>query len=140
MDANISKQLDEIVNQTIFYKGETFKILKWKLVAGNYCIVTDAKTLQFYPSEIQFQFLDKLEDEQAIEVIKKFPAPKEKVTAVILIPEENKTIKETLLETLKKVKEDSSYLPQAKAICEVTNAMVNVQKTEIEIIKLQDKI
>ena len=137
MDANISKQLDELVDKVFFYNGKNYKTVKWKLVAGMYCIVTTSETLQFFPSKIQEDFFDKIEDEEAGEIIQKFSKPVEKVN-VVALPSENTTIKETLLETLKKVKENPDYIPQAKAICEITNAMVNVQKTEIDMIKLQN--
>ena len=144
MDANISKQLDELVNQTIFFQGQNLKIEKWKLVGGNYCIVTNARTLQFYPSEIQLNFLDKYEDEQAADIIRKFTPPATspplKPQVAILIPKENETMKETLLDIMKKVKEDPTFLAQAKVICEITNTMVNVQKTELDMIKLQNAI
>ena len=144
MDANISKQLDELVNQTIFFQGQNLKIEKWKLVGGNYCIVTNARTLQFYPSEIQLNFLDKYEDEQAADIIRKFTPPATspplKPHVAIIIPKENETMKETLLDIMKKVKEDPTFLAQAKVICEITNTMVNVQKTELDMIKLQNAI
>ena len=144
MDANISKQLDELINQTILFQGQNLKIEKWKLVGGNYCIVTNARTLQFYPSEIQLNFLDKYEDEQAADIIRKFTPPATspplKPQVAILIPKENETMKETLLDIMKKVKEDPTFLAQAKVICEITNTMVNVQKTELDMIKLQNAI
>ena len=140
METNISNQLDQMINQTFFYQGQNLKIEKWKLVGGNYCIVTNSRTLQFYPSEIQLKFLDKLEDEQSTEVVRKFSGSSESSNVVVVLPEENTTIKETLLDTLKKIKEDPNYLAQAKAICEVTNTMVNVQKIEIEMYKIQKSI
>lgn len=146
MDAEISKQLEDLVGKTIFFQGQNHKIEKWKLVGGNYCIVTNARTLQFYPSEIQLQFLDKIEDEQAAEVIRRYShlqnySSQHNTTSnnfAIVLPEENKVIKQTLLDVLKKVKDDPGYLAQAKAVCEVTNTMVNVHKAEIELMKLQN--
>ena len=144
MDANISNQLNGLVDKTIFYQGQNLKILKWKLVGGNYCIVTDARTLQFYPSEIQLNFLEKYEEEKSEEVIRKDAPPSkvstEKPKVAVVIPAENETIKETLLDIMKKVKEDPAFLAQAKVICEITNTMVNVQKTEIDMVKLQNSI
>lgn len=143
MDANYSKQLDDLVGQEFFFQGQNLKLEKWKLVGGNYCIVTNARTLQFYPSEIQLQFLDKIEDAQAAEVIRKFHQPIEAVVPkglTVILPEENKVIKETLLDTLKKVKDDPSYLAQAKAVCEITNTIVNVFKAETELIKIQNNL
>ena len=135
MDNATKIQLDALVNSTVHYEKQNIIIKKYKEIAGNICVVTDARTFQFYPEEIQSKFIDKISDAKE-EGSFDPPTEIEKKTFVAL-PEENTTIKQTLLDTLKKVKEDPSFLLQAKAICEITNTMVNVQKMEIELIKLQ---
>lgn len=145
MDPIITKQLDELVGKTIFYQSQNHAIKKWKLVSGNYCIVTNSRTLQFYPSEIQQSFLDMIDDEQVAHVIEKVQSSPNvpasaKEKEVMSIPEENITIKSALLDALKKIKDNPTFLQQAKGICEIANTMVNIQKTEIDIIKLQNDL
>jgi hypothetical protein len=89
--------------------------------------------MNFLNSEIE-EFLDSLFE----------PVEKAKTETQILVPKkelllfeptaENKTIKETLLATLQKVKDDSTYIPQAKAVCEVVNSLIDVQKNEIQML------
>lgn len=135
MDNNIKEHLDLMVGKSFHYEKQNIKILKYKEIAGNVCIVTDQRTFQFYPEEFYDNFLNKISD--AKEPGSFSPPSEIEKKSFVALPEENLKIKDTLMEALKKVKEDPSFLLQAKAICEITNTMVNIQKTEIELIKLQ---
>lgn len=135
MDNATKIQLDSFVGCRVHYEKQNIKIEKYKEIAGNICIVTDLRTFQFYPEEIQEKFLDKISDAKEEGTFTP-PSAIEKKTFVAL-PEENATIKLELVDILKKVKEDPTFLAQAKGICEIVNTMVNIQKTEIELIKFQ---
>lgn len=49
---------------------------------------------------------------------------------------ENIELKATLMEMLTKVKNSPEAIPQAREICAIANSMVNIQKTEIEMLKM----
>lgn len=138
MDDFTKNQLDALIGETIHYEKQNITIKRYKEVAGCICIVTDVRTLQFYPEELQEKFIDKINDEKAKDTFNP-PSPVKK-QFLVAVPDENVTIKDSLLDALKKVKEDPGYLAQAKSICEITNALVNVQKTEIEMIKLSNEL
>ncbi|PIF33013.1 hypothetical protein CLU81_3583 [Flavobacterium sp. 9] len=53
---------------------------------------------------------------------------------------ENAIVKETLMEMLKKVSTNPGMIPQAKAVCDIANTMVNIQKNEIQMIQMVNKI
>lgn len=53
---------------------------------------------------------------------------------------ENALVKETLMEMLKKVSLSPNMIPQAKAVCDIANTMVNIQKNEIQLIQMVNKI
>lgn len=135
MDNAIKLQLDSFIGATVHYEKQNIKIEKYKEVAGNICIVTNVRTFQFYPDEIQEKFLDKISDSKT-EGSFQLPTGIEKKLFVAL-PEENITVKSTILEMLEKIKKDPSSIEQAKAIFIGVNTLVNVQKTEIELIKIQ---
>lgn len=138
MDNAIKTQLDSLVGKTVHYEKQNIMIQKFKEVAGNICIVTDARTFQFFPNEVQEKFLDKLSDRKDEGTFTP-PTPLEKKTFVEL-PSENMTIKSALMDALQKVKADPAFLNQAKSICEISNTMVNIQKMEIEMVKLQKNL
>jgi len=53
---------------------------------------------------------------------------------------ENVIVKETLMDMLKKVSANPSAIPQAKAVCDIANTMVNIQKNEIQLIQMANKL
>lgn len=53
---------------------------------------------------------------------------------------ENAIVKETLMDMLKKVSTNPGMIPQAKAVCDIANTMVNIQKNEIQMIQMVNKI
>lgn len=135
MDNATKIQLDSFIGATVHYEKQNIKIEKYKEVAGNICVVTDLRTFQFYPGEIQEKFLDKISD--AKEEGSFIPPTEIEKKSFVSLPEENITVKNTILEMLDKIKKDPSSIEQAKAIFLGVNTLVNVQKTEIEMIKLQ---
>ena len=135
MDNATKIQLDSFIGATVHYEKQNIKIEKYKEVAGNICVVTNVRTFQFYPEEIQSKFLDKISD--AKEEGSFIPPTEIEKKSFVAIPEENITVKNTILEMLEKIKKDPSSIDQAKAIFLGVNTLVNVQKTEIELIKLQ---
>ena len=135
MDNATKIQLDSFIGATVHYEKQNIKIEKYKEVAGNICVVTNVRTFQFYPEEIQSKFLDKISD--AKEEGSFIPPTEIEKKTFVALPEENITVKNTILEMLEKIKKDPSSIDQAKAIFLGVNTLVNVQKTEIEMIKLQ---
>ena len=135
MDNATKIQLDSFIGATVHYEKQNIKIEKYKEVAGNICIVTNVRTFQFYPGEIQEKFLDKISD--AKEEGSFIPPTEIEKKSFVALPEENITVKNTILEMLEKIKKDPNSIDQAKAIFLGVNTLVNVQKTEIEMIKLQ---
>lgn len=138
MQQEIIEKLNEIVGKTFNYKGKNITIDKYKEVGVTNIVIFAPSPMNFLNSEIS-GFLDSLFD----------PTIKEKTEVQVLVPKkelvlfeptkENTVIKETLMDTLKKLKEDPLYLPQAKAICEVVGVMVGVQKNEIQMLSILNK-
>lgn len=138
MQQEIIEKLNEIVGKTFNYKGKNITIDKYKEVGVTNTVIFAPSPMNFLNSEIP-AFLESLFD----------PTIKEKTDVQVLVPKkelvlfeptkENSVIKETLMDTLKKLKEDPNYLPQAKAICEVVGVMVDVQKNEIQMLSVLNK-
>lgn len=53
---------------------------------------------------------------------------------------ENTIVKEALMDMLKKVSSSPHAIPQAKAVCDIANTMVNIQKNEIQLIQMANKL
>jgi|SRR5690554_1768341 len=139
MIEDLKEKLDNIVSKTFNYKGKDVEITKYKFVNGTNAVVfMNGRPVNFLLSEIP-EFLNELHH----------PLGKETTPSQVVLPKnellvfeptkENQVIKQTLLETLTKLKEDKEYIPQAQAICEVVNQVVNVQKTEIQMLNILTK-
>lgn len=138
MDNSIRTQLESLVGKKLHYEKQNIELKNFKEIAGNICIVTDVRTFQFYPNEIQEKFLDKISEPKEEGTFNP-PSLLEKKSFVEL-PAENLTIKTALMEALQNLKSDPNFLSQAKGVCEIANTMINVQKTEIEMVKLQKNL
>lgn len=139
MNQEIITRLEATIGNSYHYKGKNITIEKYKIVGIVNVVVFTPAPINFLASEIE-DFLDNLHDEVKREV----------AAAEVLVPQsklvsfeptrENKIIKDTLLATLQKLQDDPGYLAQAKAICEVTSVMVDLQKNEIQMLTVLSKM
>lgn len=148
MTPELKNRLDAIVGKTFNYNGKKIMIDRYKEVNGGTNILVFApQPMNFLPSEID-NFLNNLFDlhykqsnENTVAVAKKDLEVQTNNNQVLFFEPtaENKIIKATLLETLQKVKDDPAYIPQSKAVCEVVNSLIDVQKNEIQMLAVINK-
>lgn len=139
------EKIEALLNKTFVYKGKEVCITSYKQVSGQTILFKGNKQLFGSFNNDQFEaFLNQLEEPtEKISFVQK----KETITEQLQeekqenlsIISENKTIKQSLLNTLNLLTKDKEYIPQANAICKVVNAMVNVQKTELQILEAMKK-
>ncbi|AXP79206.1 hypothetical protein CJ739_106 [Mariniflexile rhizosphaerae] len=139
MSPELKQKLDNIVGKQFNYKGKNITIEKYKDVRGANVVVFCPNPLNFLMSEVE-GFLQSLLD----------PVVKQKHVTAVYVPKnelavfeptkENKVIKETLLDTLIQIKKNPEYIAQATAICNVVDKMVQVQKNEIHMLAIINKI
>lgn len=134
----IEKQLNDILNIEYLYNARPIKVSNYKIVQGNYVLYTTQGTKTLYESEVEtfINALQPFKKKEVIVVSNNLPSTNNEV---VIVNEQNEFVKQTLLDTLKKLKEDKTYIPQAKAICEVTSQWAGVQRNEIEIYKIVNK-
>lgn len=134
--------LDHLIGTTVAYQNKEYIIESYKTISSGYIIIrTNKRTFNFLPNELK-GFLESL---------KKVSEPKEiwtpakvepKTEIVVQLPAENKPLKNTLLEVLKEIKENPTpgNLKKAESICNVSNTLINIQKTEIQLLRMQKKL
>lgn len=139
MTEYLKENLDQLIGKTKVYLGKTIKISKYKTVNETIVVFTDARTYTFTHMEIDdfFKQLKDVEDKKP----KNKSLPQTINTSDIVIngyqpSAENKEIKSSLMEVLKAIKTnpDEQTLKKARAVCDVANTMVNIQKAEIQLI------
>jgi len=122
---NLRDKLAAMVDQTYMYKTRHHKILSFRL-DGKLTIVTDKGWIEF-------------ELEKAEKNLKEFlPVEAEPDTSLVVLPKRSELVdlKATLLENIKKVREDKSYISQANSINQSITTLINMAKVEISCAKL----
>ena len=130
------EKLNELIGKSFDYQGRTITISKVKYVGTTYVVFTNKQTMNFFENEVE-DFIAELK-EPIVKQVKIYS----KMDAEIKKEEQNglsvtMNIKQTLLNTLERVKDDKSYINQANAICNITSQMKNVMKVEIQILNIK---
>lgn len=145
-----SEQLQALVGNTIIFKGAKFKLISVKPVQKNHILKTDKKTIVLN----EFELIDFLKEAQIVTKTAKSPfqlpsddrhnMPMHRQDPIQLSIYEptpaQKKVQDALLIMLDKVQEDKEHITQAKAVCDIANTMVNVERSQIELIKLSQNL
>ena len=131
--------LNKLIGTTRSFKGENLTFQKFKEIEDVVTVFTTSRNLNLLPEELE-EFLQKLADPvstvpQTMKDGNTLPAATFQLEGYTPSPE-NAIIKTTLMDALKRVQGDPTYIPQAKAIIEITEAVVNVQKSEMQMLQL----
>jgi hypothetical protein len=126
------QKLIDLIDKEFEYKGKNITIIKVKYVGTSFVVFTNRQTMNFFENEVE-PFINELQ-EVKIKTPKIYTpmeiTPKEEVKGIAV----TSNIKQTLLDTLEKVKTDKDYIPQSNAICNVVSQMINVMKVELQIL------
>lgn len=167
MNPITTNKFNAIVGKTYIDKdGVIFKVQAFREFSSGTVVVTSAeKVFNLQPTEFQAFFdsiksvdpgiviPEKAEESEKMkfpklpdEVIKKNELEskqKPDVVSVDVLPEtttsQSTKMKDALMEMLKMVKLDPKHIPQAKAMVDITNSVVNIQKVELQAIEMQNK-
>jgi len=138
--------LNNLIDKQFSYENKIILIKSWKKVNSIYVIISDKRTYNFYQSEIQ-KFVNSLElvrvklKEGVLEArqlqlnnLKMENSEKFEENKISDVKNDNLKeefdIKEVLIDTIKKVKTDKGYIPQANTICNITTQLINLKKIE----------
>jgi hypothetical protein len=130
-------KLNKVIGIPYCYNGKNIVITKFKEVSGTNVVifVNDRPIINLLNHEID-DFLFDLNPALEKELKPTQVAVPENKMLIFEPTKDNTNIKATLLETLEKVKNDPNYIPQATAVCNIVNQIVNVQKTEIQMLQI----
>lgn len=144
MRTEIIQGLNSLQGKRIKYNKEKLTVIRYKIISsGRIVVQCQEKTLTFFESDLE-EFLEDLEILQQDLQISNTGTTQSKEnnndSLIFYTPTaENKELKETLMDMVRKVKDDKNYLENAKQVCNIANAMVKIQKAELEHIKLKNR-
>lgn len=148
----MQERLDLLIDKKFNYKDKIITITKWKRVGTTYVVFTDKQTYNFFENEIDL-FIEQLQpvrvklkegvfEKRQLELknvsiqVKKDELNSNKMEEneknIVPIQEET-DLSIILLDTIRKVQKDKTYINQANAICNVVSQMINIKKLELQL-------
>ncbi len=130
------ENLNELIGKSFDYRGKTIIVTKVKYVGTSFVVFTNRQTMNFFENEVE-EFISELKAPivKQVKIYTKMDLESKKDEPSELSVTMN--IKQTLLDTLERVKNDKGYINQANAICNITSQMINVMKVEIQILNIK---
>lgn len=142
MKDSINRDLNKLVGTSKRYDGKDIYIESFKkLSSGKICVLTHTGTFPFLESEIYEKFIDQLEEVKVPDFKDRAVVSQNTRALAGFTPSaENIELKASLMEMLAKVKGNPNAIPQAKSVCEIAGTMINIQKNEMEMIRMVNKL
>ncbi|WP_417200081.1 hypothetical protein [Bizionia sp.] len=138
------KKLLEIVDKTIKYEKKIYDVQSFKENARNLVVFTKQRSFVLSAHQVD-EFLDAISIVPNTEpYVPNLPQTKTKETNKVNLQiyeptDSQKAVQSSLLDMLEKVKEDPKAIPQAKAVCEIANTMVSMEKAQIQLMQLAQR-
>lgn len=146
MNQALENTLNSLIGLAFKYGSHVYKLNTWRIKDDKFILETDRRTFVLYKNELNelleiLTIVDKSKpfktvlpsvSNEAKEDI--LPPQTNKIRLDIYEPNENqKALQKSLLESLKLVQSDPKYIPQAKAVCDIANTMINMEKNQINM-------
>jgi len=128
MQEKIANKLAAMLQNSYMYKGIIHKIIDAQITEDMVFLSTNKRMLRFNYEQFMTEFKEFL------------PAEAESNAVVVRHETLNgmtKTIKDTLMESINKVREDAKYIKQAEAINKSVNVLLNMAKLDLQAKKME---
>lgn len=137
MSKNKIEKLQEMIGKSWKHTNETvFKFLSLHEDGENITIATDKEWQKVTVYDIQIFMRQFTEVETTttgeVMIIKK-EQPIRRVESMVIPGNTMEQLRDTLLDSIKKVKEDREYIPQAQNIANSVNSIIGLAKIEIDL-------
>jgi len=144
MTQEIQNKLDALIDNKYTYRGLVFTINKYKSVSGNVVVFTTVRTFNLLVNEVD-EFIDSLvpfTEKRAVVV------PQSKTVDEVTVPDmvtyqksaTHIKLEDSLKTMIDKVMVDKDAIPQATALCNIANTMVNLEKQQLNFLKTTNQL
>lgn len=127
----LEERLEKMVNKSFMYNATAMKVLSFKVFSEEVTIITDKGWKTFPITKINAE-LDKF-----------LPIEPEILMPVVHTTfnnQDNESLKNLLMDNIKKIKENPEYLKQAKGINDQAKTVLAIARLELEAIKLKKEM
>lgn len=132
---NISK-LENLIGKTVSYRDYEYEVIQVEKQGDSVVVKTDNKPIIFHnQAQVNFFVEDVVEVTHAVQVRHEPTAAVAQVIGNEVLDE----VKNQLLENIRRLKTDKEYIPQAKAMAQQVNALVQLTHLEISARKALHK-
>lgn len=137
-------QLEALIGNTYIYKNKTITIKSYKDINGTIAILTDKQTITKYNTEIK-KFVSELKYIKS-NVLEKptshLPVKKQNISVSYSFQksEIHTKLENAISDMIDKVQGNKEAIPQAKALCDLANATVNIEKQQLNFLKATNQI
>ncbi len=145
MNQEIKVTLDALIGKTYHKDNKKFTVKSYKQVNSLIVLLTTNGTFNFYPKEVSpfIASLKPVTNELPSAVTATKPSKKQEL--VIAAPVIGKTATHIKLETsltdmIDKVLLSKDAIPQAAALCNIANTMINLEKQQVNLLKATKKL
>jgi len=128
MQEKIANKLAAMLQNSYMYKGITHKIIDAQITDDMVFLSTNKRMLRFNHEQFMAEFKEFLPAEAESNAVVVRQEPLNGMT---------KTIKDTLMESINKVREDAKYIKQAEAINKSVNVLLNMAKLDLQAKKME---
>lgn len=135
----LADQLQKMVGNSYRYNGKDLKVIALVKNGVHFELDTDS-------GRIKIPLTSTVDDFRKFVPMESASSPeKEKPSMALIVTSPGsgggiEKIKQTVFETIEKIKAEPSYLPQANAITANINTLINLGKLELEAIRLAKKL
>lgn len=126
------EKLESIKGKLFIHKEKEERVLNYKIEVDMICIHTDIDQYKIGFGDLNIFLRNFL-------LVDEHPVVNQNKGLVILDNEGTKSIKEILMNNIKRVQNNPEYIPQAKQINSDVNSIIELAKAEIELLKTQQK-
>lgn len=128
----IQKKLDSLVGESWLYNGRVVEVKGINRNDGQIRIVNQGNTIIFPEEKAE----EKMEEFLPVEHEKE-GAGEEKLALQVFQKDgqQMESLEDLLMENIQKIKKDPEYLPQAKAITNNVNSLLNINKQKIQMLR-----
>jgi hypothetical protein len=131
-----TEQIKNLVGKKIFYFAKDYEVLAVYDNGTNITVATDKKMFTIEQNKV-VDFYKSVEIIGEVKSVQKIQATETAMeTAKAIDKSKLNSLTDILFESIKKIKEDKEYIPQADSINSQAKTIIDIAKTEIEMIKL----
>jgi len=148
MQEEIKNKLDQIIDKSFLYGGKTITVKRYiQLSTGTIVIKTDSRSFSFFKIEIE-EFINDLIPVKSVKLPQSFRQidneAEQKLPAVPSFnyqkSENYIKIEKSLADMIDKVITDVSTIPQATALCNIANTIINLEKQQLNFLRATKQI